>query len=273
MNPADYKHIGPGQDRSLLPLTLGYEVAGIVSALGPDTGLASGGGTVGDEVVAFQILGGYASAVTVNASDVFAKPPGLGFPPAANLLLVGTTASEMLHVTNVSGDDVVLLHGAAGAVGASALQQARLSAPRSSARPAPTTSPPCAATAASPSSTAPDWRPGFGPPPPGKVTVALDTYGQRRSHRRVTGARRRPGTHRHHRRIPAGQGGRARSPLAPRTRPAGRTGPPSGAGCCDWPRMASLEVPIGATYPLDDAPAALRALMGRHPFGKLALVA
>jgi NADPH:quinone reductase len=33
-----------------------------------------------------------------------------------------------------------------------------------------------------------------------------------------------------------------------------------------------LEVPIGATYPIDEAPAALAALMGRHPYGKLALV-
>lgn len=28
MNPADYKHFAPGQDRSLLPLAIGYEVAG-----------------------------------------------------------------------------------------------------------------------------------------------------------------------------------------------------------------------------------------------------
>jgi NADPH:quinone reductase-like Zn-dependent oxidoreductase len=27
MNPADYEHFAPGQDRMLLPLTIGYEVA------------------------------------------------------------------------------------------------------------------------------------------------------------------------------------------------------------------------------------------------------
>jgi NADPH:quinone reductase-like Zn-dependent oxidoreductase len=119
MNPADFKHIGPGQDPSLLPLTLGYEVAGIVTALGPHTVLASGHGALGDEVVAFQIMGGYTTALNVSASDVFAKSAGLEFPHAANLLLVGTTASEMLDAT-VAGGDVVLLHGAAGAVGTSA---------------------------------------------------------------------------------------------------------------------------------------------------------
>ena len=74
----------------------------------------------GEEVVAFQVMGGIRLPVTVNASDVFAKPPNLTFPQAANLLLVGTTASEMLHVTGVRSGDVVLLHGAAGAVGTSA---------------------------------------------------------------------------------------------------------------------------------------------------------
>ena len=62
----------------------------------------------------------------LSANLVFAKPTKLSFPEAANLLLVGTTAAEMLHVTAVGTDDVVLLHGAAGAVGTSALQQARL---------------------------------------------------------------------------------------------------------------------------------------------------
>jgi NADPH:quinone reductase-like Zn-dependent oxidoreductase len=46
MNPADARHIAPGQDRRLLPLRIGYEVAGIVTALGPGTELASSGGAV-----------------------------------------------------------------------------------------------------------------------------------------------------------------------------------------------------------------------------------
>ena len=73
MNPADYKHFGPGQDPALLPLTIGYEAAGVLSAVGPGTEIASGGSRVGDEVVAFQIVGGYASAITVDAADVFAQ--------------------------------------------------------------------------------------------------------------------------------------------------------------------------------------------------------
>ena len=37
MNPVDYKIVAFGQDRSLLPLPVGYEVAGLISAIGPDT--------------------------------------------------------------------------------------------------------------------------------------------------------------------------------------------------------------------------------------------
>jgi len=126
MNPADAKHIAPGQDPKLLPLSVGYEVAGVVTALGPDTELASGGGAVGDQVVAAMVDGGYATAVTVPASDVFAKPTTLTFPQAANLLLVGMTAADLLHTSEAKQGETVLLHGAAGAVGVSVLQQARL---------------------------------------------------------------------------------------------------------------------------------------------------
>ena len=125
MNPADAKHIAPGQDPKLLPLSIGYEVAGVVTALGPQTELASGGGTVGDEVLA-QVNGGYTTTITTSAASVFAKPSALSFPEAANLLLVGTTAADLLHTSGAAEGETVLLHGAAGAVGVSVLQQARL---------------------------------------------------------------------------------------------------------------------------------------------------
>jgi NADPH:quinone reductase len=126
MNPADYKHFGPGQDPALLPLTIGYEVAGVITGLGPGTQIATGPGDTGDAVLAFQVSGGYASALTVPASDVFAKPETLTFAQAANLLLAGTTAAELLATAGVAHGETVLVHGAAGAVGVSVLQQARL---------------------------------------------------------------------------------------------------------------------------------------------------
>lgn len=125
VNPADRKHVLSARPGVTLPVPIGYEVSGVISAIGPDTEIASGGGAIGDAVLAFRVTGGYTTELTVPASDVFAKPAALDFPEAANLLLAGTTASEMLHVTGVSAGDTILVHGASGAVGVSVLQQAR----------------------------------------------------------------------------------------------------------------------------------------------------
>ena len=125
MNPADTKHVAAGNPADF-PRPVGYEIAGELSALGPDTEIASGGGAVGDAVLAFRIRGGWADELTVPARDVFAKPPSLPFEEAANLLLAASTASEMLHRTAVAAGDTVLVHGASGAVGVSLLQQAAM---------------------------------------------------------------------------------------------------------------------------------------------------
>jgi NADPH:quinone reductase-like Zn-dependent oxidoreductase len=116
VNPADAKHAARA---SSFPLALGYEVAGVVVAVG-----AGAGRSVGDEVLAFRVSGGWASVLNVPVADVFAKPPALGFPEAANLLLAGTTAAEMLHVVGARAGETVLVHGASGAVGVAVLQLA-----------------------------------------------------------------------------------------------------------------------------------------------------
>ena len=126
MNPADFKHVSREGDRSTLPIPIGYEVSGVIADIGPDTEIASGGGAIGDEVLAYRVQGGYATTITVPAGDVFAKPDSLSHPEAANLLLAAATAAEMLHVTDVVASDTVVVHGASGSVGVSVLQQAAL---------------------------------------------------------------------------------------------------------------------------------------------------
>jgi NADPH2:quinone reductase len=126
MNPADYKYVASGSDRSILPMPIGFEVAGVITAVGPNTRIASGKGTIGDEVLAYRVSGAYTSSLTVPARHVFAKPANLSFAEAANLLLAGATASEMVHVTGVAAGDTILVHGASGAVGVSVIQQAKL---------------------------------------------------------------------------------------------------------------------------------------------------
>jgi NADPH:quinone reductase len=125
LNPVDFKLFSAarGGDPDALPLPVGLEVAGVLSAIGPETEIASGGGQVGDEVLAFRVTGGCSSALTVLAANVFAKPATLDFPEAANLMLVGGTATDLLRVVPAREGTTVVIHGASGAVGVSLLQQ------------------------------------------------------------------------------------------------------------------------------------------------------
>lgn len=274
MNPADYKHFGAGQDRSLLPLTIGYEAAGVLAAVGPGTSIATGAGVVGNEVIAFQILGGYASALNVRASDVFAKPGTLDFAQAANLLLAGTTAAELLATANVFEGDTVLLHGAAGAVGLSVLQQARLTG----AQVIGTASKDNFAIVerfggipvlygGGPDELAARVR---GAAPEG-IAAVLDTVG---SDEAVDASlalledRRRFVTLTAFRRASAedfatiGASNPASGPFRAKAR----------AGLVEKAAAGDLTVPIARTFPFQDAREAVATLKGPHPSGKLALV-
>ena len=126
VNPADAKHVAAPRDGVELPVPIGYEVSGVVTAVGPDTQIGSGAVEVGDEILAFRIRGGYAEEVTIPAEKAFHKPDALSHPEASNLLLAGTTAAQMLAVTGAASGETILLHGASGAVGVSVLQQAAL---------------------------------------------------------------------------------------------------------------------------------------------------
>lgn len=126
VNPADAKHVAAPRAGTELPVAIGYEISGVVTAVGPDTAIGSGPVEVGDEILAFRVRGGYASELTIPAEKAFHKPKTLSHPEAANLLLAGTTATQMLAVTGAETGETILLHGASGAVGVSVLQQAAL---------------------------------------------------------------------------------------------------------------------------------------------------
>lgn len=125
VNPADAKHVAAARPGAAFPAPIGYELSGEITAIGPDAVGGTGALAVGDDVMAFRVQGAYATDLTVPARDVFAKPATLSHAEAANLLLAGTTAAEMIQVTRAAAGETVLLHAAAGAVGASLLQQAR----------------------------------------------------------------------------------------------------------------------------------------------------
>ena len=125
-NPVDYKMYGGayGKDPSMLPLHLGYEATGVISAVGDAAEGPAGPVHVGDQVIAYPIQGAYAAEVVTPASSVVPKPSTLSFEEAAGLLLAGCTAVHALTVTGVGSGDTVVVHGASGGVGLMTVQLA-----------------------------------------------------------------------------------------------------------------------------------------------------
>jgi NADPH:quinone reductase-like Zn-dependent oxidoreductase len=126
VNPVDVKmYAGPG-DPASLPITPGFEAAGVVTAVGEGAADDAGPLSVGDEVIAFRVTGAYATDLVVDDSALTRKPSSLDWTPAAGLMLAGATAVHTVRATGVDAGDTVLVHGAAGGVGLYAVQLARL---------------------------------------------------------------------------------------------------------------------------------------------------
>ena len=107
-----------------LPLILGSDLSGIVEAVGPGvTGFARG-----DEVYGAtneQFTGGYAEYALPLAKLMAHKPKSLNFIQAASAPVVSVTAWQMLFdYAHAAAGQTVLIHGAAGNVGAYAVQLA-----------------------------------------------------------------------------------------------------------------------------------------------------
>lgn len=272
VNPADAKHVAAPRAGVSLPVAIGYEVSGVLSAVGPDTEIASGPAAPGDEVLAFRIRGGWSTEVTVPARDVFHTPAGLPHDQAANLLLAGSTAAEMLAVTGVEAGDTILLHGASGAVGVSVLQQAALLG----ARVIGTASPAGAERVRAFGGVAVEYGPGLADrvraASAGRIDAALDAVGTDEAidvSLELVADRARIVTI-----VAAGRAAEAgftaiagALPTSAAFRDAAR------AGLIDLAAAGKLVVPVARTYPLADAREAIAYVMQGHPGGKVALLA
>lgn len=106
-----------------LPFTPGGEVAGVVRTIGPGVeGLAPG-----DRVIASASIGGLAEQVAVNAATTLAIPDGIGFANAAGLMYAyGTSHHALRDRGALQPGETLLVLGAAGAVGLSAIELGRL---------------------------------------------------------------------------------------------------------------------------------------------------
>jgi NADPH:quinone reductase-like Zn-dependent oxidoreductase len=115
--------VGLYPDAPKPPVTVGYEVSGVVDAVGPDVTTHR----VGGRVVALTRFGGYADRVVVPAMLAFPIPRTLDDVDAAAIPVNYLTALIALYrMANLTSDETVLIHGAGGGVGIAATQLARL---------------------------------------------------------------------------------------------------------------------------------------------------
>jgi NADPH2:quinone reductase len=103
-----------GQYKGVLPMTPGMEAAGVVDAVGPDVSDVQ----VGDRVVYAMRQGAYAEYAIVPATMLAPVPEGIDLHQAAAVMLQGMTAHYLTHSTYpLRPGDVALIHAAAGGVG------------------------------------------------------------------------------------------------------------------------------------------------------------
>jgi NADPH:quinone reductase-like Zn-dependent oxidoreductase len=130
VNPADWKTRSgrgvAGRFRDSLPITLGWDLSGVVEAVGSgDTAFC-----VGDSVFGFVCFpdegATYAEYAAVPAAHLAPKPRSLDHLAAAGVPLVGLTAWQALFdVARLRAGQTILVHAAAGGVGHVAVQLAK----------------------------------------------------------------------------------------------------------------------------------------------------
>ncbi len=101
------------------PFAPGGEIAGTIEAIGEGVE----GWEVGDRVLAGIGFGGLAEKVCVAAGRMFKVPDGVPFEKAASLMMTyGTTIHGLKDRGHIKEGDVMLVLGAAGGVGLSAVE-------------------------------------------------------------------------------------------------------------------------------------------------------
>lgn len=128
LNPIDFK-LRQGKAKlaihPTMPAILGCDVAGVITAVGPEVTRFR----IGDEVCARlekDRMGGLAERVCADEQVVAKRPTSVGFAEAASLPLAGLTALQALReVAGVTAGQRVLVHAGAGGVGTLAIQIAK----------------------------------------------------------------------------------------------------------------------------------------------------
>jgi len=102
-----------------LPFAPGLEAAGFITEISSDVQ----GFNVGDRVMANVEYGAYAEEAIAKASDTYVIPASMTFVEAAGFPIVyGTSHIGLLHKLQLQPGETLLVHGAAGGVGLTAVE-------------------------------------------------------------------------------------------------------------------------------------------------------
>jgi NADPH:quinone reductase-like Zn-dependent oxidoreductase len=129
VNPIEWKIRSGMMAKALqrpLPVTLGWDCAGVVEKLGAGVGAFRAGDAI-FSYPEFAAGGTHAEYVTIKAEQAAIKPPALSFVEAAALPMTAGAAWQcVVAVGSVQPGQRVLIHGASGGVGTIAVQLAKL---------------------------------------------------------------------------------------------------------------------------------------------------
>ncbi|WP_134702269.1 NADPH:quinone oxidoreductase family protein [Ammoniphilus sp. YIM 78166] len=124
VNFADIKaRYGKYHGASQPPFIPGLDAAGVIEAVGEEVEELK----VGQRVIAFPKSGSYAEYIVVDEALTFVLPEGIGFDIAAACPIVSFTSYRLLaNVARIEPGETVLIHAAAGGIGTTAIQLAKL---------------------------------------------------------------------------------------------------------------------------------------------------
>ncbi|CAN4123454.1 unnamed protein product [Withania somnifera] len=120
LNFANYLQVlGKYQEKPPLPFIPGSDYSGVVDAVGPDVTKFK----IGDSVCSFIALGSFAQFVVAEESDLYRVPDGCDLVAAGAIpVAYGTSHVALVHRAQLRPEQVLLVLGAAGGVGLSAVQ-------------------------------------------------------------------------------------------------------------------------------------------------------
>ncbi len=119
INPIEWKIRSGAMAQALqrpLPVTLGWECAGIVEAVGVKVTQF----VVGDAVFSYPEFargGTHAAYVAIAANQAAKKPATLDFAEAASVPMTAQAAWTAIEISRLAAGERILIHGAGGAVG------------------------------------------------------------------------------------------------------------------------------------------------------------